>query len=333
MSALSQAVTPLLASFLACLVECVEALTVVLAIGSVRGWRDALLGVATALALLLLLVVVLGRSLALVPLQGIQLIVGGLLLLFGLRWLRKAILRAAGIIALHDETQAYQRMRERARQGQPQARLPFDLIAYLGSCKIVLLEGVEVVFIVVAIATNSGAWWPATSAAIAAVLLVAALGVVLHRPLARIPENALKFAVACALCAFGSYWLGEGLRFDWPWRDWTLPALLAGFAGLALVLVLFARRPHRTALQAVQGHPPPRLSPALVRVVGPLWDLFIDDAWLALGASAWTLTLYYAADLLPEVPGVRAAALIVGIAIVLTQRTLNAAHRGPRLTA
>src|SRR6185437_290897 len=177
-----------LAAFLASLVECVEALTVVLAVGATRGWRSALAGSATGLLALLLLVVLLGHVLTRIPLHGFQLVVGALLLLFGMCWLRKAVLRAAGVLSLHDEEAIYQR-KTQALRGQRGARPGLDKLAFAVTFKSIMLEGLEVVFIVLAIgAGRVELLWPASLGALAALLLVAVLGAVVHRPLARVPE-------------------------------------------------------------------------------------------------------------------------------------------------
>jgi len=228
------------AAFLASLVEFIEALTVVLAVGTVRGWRPALLGTALGLAVLFLLVVILGPALALIPLDTVQLVVGTLLLLFGLRWLRKAILRAAGVIALHDEEEAFAAETALLRQGAIIDRT-WDKLAITTAFKIVMLEGIEVVFIVIAIGAAGGLLVPASVGAVAALILVVALGIVLHRPLARIPENALKFAVGVLLCAFGAFWVGEGIGVAWPGADWSILALIAGFLAVALFTVPLCR--------------------------------------------------------------------------------------------
>jgi uncharacterized membrane protein len=234
------------AAFLASLVEFVEALTVVLAVGVVRGWRPALLGTALGLAVLVLIVIVLGPALARIPLGSVQLVVGVLLLLFGLRWLRKAILRAAGIVPLHDEAAAFASETELLRQGGAVGQ-GWDGVAVATSFKIVMLEGIEVVFIVIAIGAAGGLLLPASLGALAALVLVVALGITLHRPLARIPENALKFAVGVLLCAFGTFWAGEGIGVEWPGADWSILALVAGFLLVSLLAVPRCRG--RSALQ------------------------------------------------------------------------------------
>lgn len=231
----------LLASFFASTVEFVEALTVILAVGTVRGWRGALTGAGAALGVLLALVAVLGPALRAIPLGWIQLIVGALLLLFGMRWLRKASLRAAGIIPLHDEAAAYAKESERLR-GHGQAGAGFDQIGFAAAFQITMLEGVEVVFIVIAIgAGGPGLLAPACLGALAALALVIALGAVVNRPLARIPENTLKFVVGVLLSAFGAFWFGEGLGVAWPGDDWAIPALIAGFALIALITTRLGR--------------------------------------------------------------------------------------------
>ncbi|MBD8881426.1 TMEM165/GDT1 family protein [Rhodanobacter sp. 7MK24] len=232
----------MLAAFLASLVECVEALTVVLAVGAVRGWRSALAGSASGLLALLLLVVALGHALTRIPLQKLQMVVGALLLLFGMRWLRKAVLRAAGVIALHDETAIYERAAQ-ALRGQGAAAHAWDRLAFATAFKITVLEGIEVVFIVLAIgAGRPGLMWPASLGALAALMVVVALGVVVHKPLARVPENTLKFAVGVLLSAFGTYWAGEGMGYAWPGADGAIPLLVCVFLAVAMLCVARCRR-------------------------------------------------------------------------------------------
>ena len=238
----------LTAAFLSSLVEAVEALTIVLAVASLRGWRPAGLGAAAGLGLLIVIVLVLGPLLDRVPLHLLQLAIGILLLLFGMRWLRKAILRAAGVIPLHDETTAFAaetaELREQARRHE--ARL--DWLAGLASFKAVVLEGLEVVFIVIAIGAGRGMLVPASIGAVAACGLVAVAGFAVHRPLARVPENTLKFVVGILLSAFGVFWTGEGLGVPWPGEDLAILAFAALFLVVALAAVALARRPHAQAL-------------------------------------------------------------------------------------
>jgi uncharacterized membrane protein len=237
----THAAPTVLAAFLASLVEFVEALTVVLAVGAVRGWRGALGGTGLALLVLLAIVVALGPALTRIPLDLVQLAVGTLILLFGMRWLRKAILRSAGVIPLHDEEAAY--VKETAfLRGLGGIAQGWDGVAVGAAFKITMIEGVEVVFIVVAMgAAGGGLLVPAGLGAIAALLLVVALGLALHRPVAMIPENTLKFVVGLLLCSFGTFWVGEGMGLIWPGGDLALAALNAGFLAVAIVLVRLCR--------------------------------------------------------------------------------------------
>jgi uncharacterized membrane protein len=244
----AHAIPSLTAAFLASLVEFVEALTVVLAVGTVRGWRPALFGTGLALATLALLVLALGPALARIPLGYVQLGVGILLLLFGLRWLRKAVLRAAGVIALHDEEAAYTGEAAQLRSFGAVRDPRWDAVAITTSFKIVMLEGIEVVFIVIAVGAAGGFLVPAVAGATAALVVVVGLGLVLHRPLAKVPENALKFAVGVLLAAFGTFWLGEGIGVDWPGADWSLLGLIAWFLLVALAAVRLSRARRSAAL-------------------------------------------------------------------------------------
>jgi len=216
-------------AFLASSVEAVEALTVVLAVGVVRGWRSALLGTMAALGLLAALVAAFGLALGSVPVTLLQLVVGTLLLLFGLRWLRKAMLRAAGVVARHDEEAAYE-SEVRALRGGPVhllAHTRWDLVAIVTAFKAVTLEGVEVIVIVIGLGAVQGLLVAASVGALAACLLVVAAGLLLHRPLARVPENSLKFVVGIVMTAFGLFWFGEGIGSHWPSDDGAILVLIA----------------------------------------------------------------------------------------------------------
>lgn len=227
------------AAFLGSLVEAVEALTILLAVATVRGWRPACLGAGAGLALLAAIVVVFSPLLDRIPLQLLQLAIGILLLLFGLRWLRKAILRAGGVIPLHDEAKIFanETAELRAQARRHQARL--DWLAAITSFKAVVLEGLEVVFIVIAVGAGHGLLVPAGLGALAACLLIVVIGFAVHRPLSQVPENALKFTVGIMLSAFGVFWTGEGLGVPWPGEDLAIVGLalvflIVGFAGVAL---------------------------------------------------------------------------------------------------
>ena len=224
------------ASFAASFVEAVEALTIVLAVGLARGWRPALTGTAAALVALTLIVAILGPLMSAVPIRALQFVVGVLTLLFGLRWLRKAILRAVGVIALHDEGAAFAReTRELSEAGREANR--FDWIGGLTAFKTVLMEGIEVAFIVIAVGAGRGLLGLASAGALAACIAVAAIGAAIHRPLARIPENALKLAVGVMLSGFGLFWTGESLGVAWPGGDAAILAFIALFLTVALSLV------------------------------------------------------------------------------------------------
>jgi len=227
------------AAFLASLVECVEAATIVLAVGTVRGWRSAFAGTGLALVALVVLVAALGPALAQLPEQALQLFVGLLLLLFGMRWLRKAILRGAGVIALHDEDAVFRSETANLNLARATERWGVDPIAMATAFKAVLLEGVEVAFLILAVAAGSPALiGPAALGALAAALLVTIMAVAVHKPLARVPENTLKFAVGVMISAFGVFWTGEGLGIAWPGEDLAL----IGIAAVLLVASLLAIR-------------------------------------------------------------------------------------------
>jgi uncharacterized membrane protein len=237
------------AAFLASLVEVVEAFTIVLAVGITNGWKPAFIGTGLALVALGLLVAVAGPLLALVPLALLQSIIGALLILFGLRWLRKAILRAAGILAQRDEEAAFERESATLKAGSADRRAA--TIAGIVAFKAVLLEGVEVAFIVLAVGSRPGLLSFAVLGALAAALMVLTIGVLLHRPLSRVPENTLKFVVGCLVSGFGIFWFGEGLGVHWPGGDLALVAveLLVVLVALGLVRLAThtARKPQQEA--------------------------------------------------------------------------------------
>ena len=245
----STAAPAISAAFLASLVEVVEAFTIVLAVTTLRGWRPAALGTAGALAVLGAVVLTLGPLLDRVPLHLLQLIVGILLLLFGIGWLRKAALRAAGIIPLHDEDAIF--AAESAHLGEEARRRKssLDWIAGITAFKAVLLEGLEVVFIVIAVGAGRGLLGPASLGALAACALVLLVGALVHRPLSRVPENTLKFGVGVMLSAFGVLWTGEGLGIEWPGHDLALFVFAILFLGTGLLAAALARRPLAEAVK------------------------------------------------------------------------------------
>ncbi|MEC9432676.1 MAG: hypothetical protein VYD87_07200 [Pseudomonadota bacterium] len=235
------------AAFAASLVEVVEAFTIVLAVAMLAGWRPALLGTAAALATLGAAVLALGPLIGRVPEAALQFAIGVLLLLFGLGWLRKAALRAGGVIPLHDETALYAGETERLGAELRMSPTAAAWIAGLAAFKAVLLEGLEVAFIVLAVGAGRGLTWAAGLGALAACLAVLAVGAALHRPLARVPENALKFGVGVMTCAFGVFWTGEAMGVDWPGHDLALFPLAALFLLAGLVAARTARRLAATA--------------------------------------------------------------------------------------
>jgi len=239
-----------LTTFLASGVEAVEALTIVLAVGLVRGWRSPLLGVGAALLVLLALVAVLGPALRLIPIETLRLIVGALLLVFGLQWLRKAILRSSGYKALKDESAAFLDARELAAGASPAVRGGMDWYSFTVAFKGVLLEGLEVVFIVIGFGAAQGNLPLAAAAAAAAVLVVATVGVLVRAPLQRVPENTIKYAVGLALTSFGTFWGGEGAGVSWPGSDLAILGILAFYAVVSLALTRLLRRRRLAALPA-----------------------------------------------------------------------------------
>jgi uncharacterized membrane protein len=226
------------ATFLASAVECVEAATIVLAVGTVRGWRSAMTGAGLGLLALAAVVLTLG------PARPLQLAVGILLLLFGMRWLRKAVLRRAGIIALHDEDAVFRSEAANLALLRVSRRHGIDPAATATAFKAVLLEGLEVAFIVVAVSAGGPGLLPASLAgAFAAAALVVVGAVAVRGPLARVPENALKFAVGVVISAFGIFWSGEGLGLVWPGQDLSLPVLACGLLVTSLLGVRMAAQP------------------------------------------------------------------------------------------
>jgi uncharacterized membrane protein len=242
-----------LSTFLASAVEMVEALTIVLAAGLARGWRSALAGLGAATLVLAVLVAALGPALTHIPLQALRVVVGALLLVFGLQWLRKAILRASGYKALNDEDALFARELAEARGAAKDERAGLDWYGFTLAFKGVLLEGLEVVFIVLTFGSAQGSIPLAAAGAVAALVLVAAVGIAVRAPLARVPENATKFVVGVMLTTFGIFWAVEGAGADWPGEDAALFGVL-GFVVLASFLfVRVLRRERRTQLRTAEA--------------------------------------------------------------------------------
>ena len=238
----------ILTVFVACAVEAIEALTIVLAAGLTREWRSTFQGMAAALLVLAAIVAVLGPTITLLPLTALRLVVGALLAIFGLQWLRKAILRATGYKSLHDEASAYLREVAAAKAASTSSRgRVHDWYAFTLAFKGVLLEGLEVVFIVITFGANQHNVGAAVIGAAAAVLVVTVTGIAVRAPLAKVPENAMKFVVGIMLTSFGIFWGAEGAGVSWPGQDAALLVLVPVFLLVALGYVLMLRRVGRPA--------------------------------------------------------------------------------------
>lgn len=218
------------AAFLGSSVEAVEAMTIVLAVGIVRGWRSALAGTAAGLLTLAAIIAIFGPAIAAIPIAVLQIAIGALLVLFGIRWLRKAILRSAGVVALRDEAALFVE-ETRALQGAPVSARQWDAVAMLASYKAIVLEGIEVVVIVIGVGAVGNRLVSASIGALAACALVVVAGVLLRQPLSRVPENALKYVVGVMMTAFGLFWFGEGIGIEWPYAD----AAILGLIGVLFV--------------------------------------------------------------------------------------------------
>jgi uncharacterized membrane protein len=305
-----------LAVLLACAVEAVEATTIVLAAGTARSWRSALTGVIAALVVLAIAVGVAGPAISLLPLDALRLVVGGLLLVFGLQWIRKAVLRASGYKPLHDEEMIYKKQLEEARKAKSTARLGVDdWYAFTLSFKGVVLEGLEVVFIVLTFGTNQHNIPLAALAAGVAVVIVVILGVVVRAPLARVPENTLKFIVGIMLTSFGIFWGAEGAGAIWPGADLALLVIAPAIAvfSLAMVWVMSVRRRSAASSPSAPVQPAEPVSTgggtatmtqvdtkkqnlalARLKAFGLFWyDFVIGDDWQVAAGVALALALTF----------------------------------------
>jgi len=236
----------LASTLLASAVEMVEAVTIVLAMGLTRGWRSALWG--TVLAVAALTIVTLAAGYALVewlPESLLQLLIGTLLLIFGLQWLRKAILRSSGLKALHDEDATFREETEAAHGAGDEKKLGLDWFGFVVSFKGVFLEGLEIVFVVITFGLNADDMPLAVTGAIVGAIIVLGAAVALHKPLSRVPENTIKFAVGLLLSTFGTFWAVEGLgvfrdsdaSVEWPAGDLSVLILLAAWCGVSWIAV------------------------------------------------------------------------------------------------
>jgi len=235
----------ILTVFIACVVEAVEALTIVLATGITREWKSTFQGMAVALVVLAIITAAIGPAISYLPLTGLRLVVGALLLIFGLQWLRKSVLRATGYKALHDEASAYLREVTAAQAATKESRRGIgDWYAFTLAFKGVLLEGLEVVFIVITFGTNQKNVGAAVIGAAAAIAAVTVTGIVVRSPLTKVPENWMKFAVGVMLTSFGTFWGAEGAGVAWPGNDAALLVLVPVVAlfGAAAILWLRSRK-------------------------------------------------------------------------------------------
>jgi uncharacterized membrane protein len=240
-------------AFLASAVEMVEALTIVLGVGVVRGWRSTLIGVGAAMIVLAVLVAALGPALGSIPIGTPRLVVGALLLAFGLQWLRKAILRSSGYKPLHDEEESFQAERTQAAAAVDDRRAGLDWYSFTVAFKGVLLEGLEVVFIVIAFGSAQGHLGLAAAGAAAALVVVVIAGVLAKGPLSRVSENTIKFAVGLLLTSFGSFWGAEGVGVHWPGDEASLLGVIAFFVVVSLLLARALRRRRVTLAAAGAG--------------------------------------------------------------------------------
>jgi uncharacterized membrane protein len=291
-----------LSVFLACAVEAVEALTIVLAVGITRSWSSALSGVAVAIVALAALVLALGPAIASLPLDVLRLVVGGLLLIFGLRWLGKAILRSAGLKAKHDELQTYKQQVEAAREAGKR-HAGFDAYSFAISFKGVLLEGLEVVFIVLTFGANQHRIGLAAGAAGIAVVTVVAGGLAAHAPLARVPENTLKLIVGVMLTSFGMFWGAEGAGAHWPGGDAALLAIIPSVLAVAIAISAAMRdtarrRPtHQLSIEQAQtslthtGHADTADASRMWRLSLVVWALILGEDWRTLIGVALALAV------------------------------------------
>jgi uncharacterized membrane protein len=245
-----------ISTFLASAVEVVEAVTIVLAAGVTRGWRSTWIGVISAFLVLTVLVVLLGPALlTLIPIDALRILIGTLLLIFGLQWLRKSIMRYTGLKELHDEEKIYEReVRELSSAPVAQANAQgMDWTAFTVSFKGVLLEGLEVIFIVITFGLSTGDFTPVVLGAMAAAVLVVGVAVVIHAPLSRVPENTLKFVVGLMLTGFGTFWAGEGIGLQWPGEDLAILGLIAFYAIMSGIFIYLLRQRSEAGMQKVGG--------------------------------------------------------------------------------
>ena len=242
-----------LGAFLASAVEMVEAVTIVLAMGIARSWRSSLIGAGVALAVLIVSVAALGPLLTEIPESGLRVVVGGLLMVFGMQWLRKAILRSSGYKAMHDESAIYQRELAEAGAAGHEMRAGMDWYAFVVSFKGVLLEGLEVAFIVLVFGRAHGSIPLAATVAVAGCVVVGIVATIVRAPLSRVPENTMKYAVGILLTVFGIFWSGEGVGVDWPTGSLAILWLMVIVFGATRAMVYLFQAPRRDDAAGTPG--------------------------------------------------------------------------------
>ena len=299
-----------LSVFLACAVEAVEATTIVLAAGTARNWRSALTGASSALVLLVLIIAAFGPAISQLPIDGLQLFVGALLLVFGLQWVRKAILRSSGYKSLHDEDAIFNEELQAAQQAKSESKFGVtDWYAFTLSFKGVLLEGLEVAFIVLTFGTIQGEVILASFAALAAVIIVVIAGFALRKPLAQVPENSMKYVVGIMLTSFGIFWGAEGAGAVWPGKDLSLLGIIIFMlivTNLLIKLLKIQRSKVSTNSKVVEKDDLDSLEilnksgvKVLVKKFAAFWfDFLIGDDWqgTVIVFTAFALTHQLAAE-------------------------------------
>jgi uncharacterized membrane protein len=230
-------------SFLASAVEMVEAMTIILAVGITRGWKSAFAGIIAASLALTVIVGALGASLIeYVPLGVLQVTVGILLLIFGMQWLRKAIQRASGLRSMHDEDQIFANNVKGLALTGPFSDSAIDWTGFVVSFKGVFLEGLEVAFIVITFGANSGRVDLAALGAVAAFVIVGGTGAIIHRPLSKVPENAIKHSVGVLLMSFGTFWGAEGVGLSWDLDAAAVLVIALTYWAASLVMIEMLKR-------------------------------------------------------------------------------------------
>jgi uncharacterized membrane protein len=276
---------------LASAVEMVEAATIVLALGASRGWRSAIVGSLFAIVTLALIVLIAGPSILLVPIDVLRLLVGVLLLIFGMQWLRKAILRATGFKALHDEEKIFEAELQSAKTAEKTKTFSnLDKYSFTLSFKTVLLEGFEVIFIVLTFGALKNSLGIATMAAFVSLALVAGAAFAIRKPLTKVPENTLKFVVGTMATTFGIFWTTEGLKITWAYADATLLLLAALVltASFGCILWLRGKKPASKKQTKASTAPKSKLFLAVRSSLDFVYELLIGDEWIT-GVSLWLL--------------------------------------------